>query len=391
MKKIYAVIMSAAILVSSVSAFAADGEQATMAVSSLKSNSQVENKVTGTFIEGASGVIKEMSVNGVMTALKNLTATKDVVQKIQIRSTAVPVDCWLKLELPAESGYARSGGYSAVDYYSLKITDKNEKVIYDDASDNAQSKAGEKKIHLGTIDEDNKSKTAEYNIYVSVNDAVNTSELSDKPSDVQWKLIYTNDTKNFEPTPSPVPPSVTAAPSANVTPAPAVNVSPGATATVNPSVSPSATAGSKLISIAVTSKEVEGDSVKPGTYKLIGKGNAVVTDEKGEKLSEIKLAEELAKAASVTIKEGDKVTLTGNQDAYIQFKSAVVATATPKATAKVTAKATSTAKATVKPTATAKANPKTGDTAPIVGVSVTAVIALAAALYILLTSKRKNK
>ncbi len=395
MKRLCAALMVASILTMSMTpVFAAKGDMATMAVSSLKGNMQVEKRVTDTFLEETMETTDEFVINDVMVNLKNLTATKGVVQRIQIRSTVTPVDCWLKLELPTESAYALNGGESAVNYYSLKIdkviSEGTNKTIYDESVDSTELVDGAKLIHLGSIEDYNKAKTLDYEITVSVNKSVNTSTLADKPEDVQWKLVYTDNEKAFEPTP---------APEANVTAVPTDSPKATANATSAPSIGdpnkPAAEKHEKVISIAVTSKETKEDSVKPGTYRLIGDGDVVITNVNGTRRAGYELSPEIDKAISVTVKEGETITLTGDESAYVQFKSPSVATTKPTATPKVTAKATATPKATLAPkatvAATAKVNPKTGDSAPIVAVSSLAVLALAVVVYLLATSKKKIK
>ena len=406
MKRLCAALMAASILTMSMtSAFARQGDMASMSVSSLKANKQVEQKVTDTFLEEMIETTDEFVINDVMVNLKNLTATKNIVQRIQVRSTIAPVDCWLKLELPAESAYALNGGESAVNYYSLKIdrvinNGYATKTVYDESIDEAQLVDGAKLIHLGTIDDDTRVSNAQgrgldFEITVSVNKSIDTASLADKPEDVQWKLVYTDNEKNFEP---------------EVTPAPAVTTTTepmsGVLTTAKPDTTSSPSIGDpnrpaeekkeKVINIAVTAKETKEDSVKPGTYRLIGDGDVVITNVNGTRRAGYELSPELDKAISVTVKEGEKLTLTGDESAYIQFKSPAVATMKPTATPKV-AKATATPsitaapKATALPTAAAKVNPKTGDSAPIVAVSSLAMLALAVVVYILATSKKKIK
>ena len=143
-----------------------------------------------------------------------------------------------------------------------------------------------------------------------------------------------------------------------------------------------------------TDSDVE-DSISPGSYRLVGSGHVVVTDSEGSKKAEFDLTTADNTQSVTTLRVGDVITVTGSNDAYIQFRSPTAtstprATATPRATTRPTATPRATARTTTRPTATAKANPQTGDNAPIIGVSIIAGMALAAVVYIGVTSK-KNK
>ena len=387
MKKIFAVIMSAALIASvTVQAFAA-GELSRVLISGSKSS----DTISKTYPSGVKGTMEETEINKMMTELKNLTATKDVVQPISIESVSEsngPVQFWLKLELPERSGYSQAGAYSAVDYYSLKITDAVGMQIYSDETSTSGTGSGIKTINLGKLNENDRKEKKEYKLYISVNGNVNTASLTDKPSDVVWKLVYTDDASQF----------------AASTPQPTVNTGavtnptymPAGTPTVvpTPTVTPAASAAAKTIKINVTSKaeKTDKDKLLPGTYKLVGKGHATIEDKNGNKVTEFDLVTSADSARTLTLSDGDTVTVTGDADAYVQAKAPATATATakPTATPKATAKPTATPKATVKPTATAKANPKTGDNAPIAVVSVIALLALGVIAYIGITSRKKS-
>lgn len=383
MKKIFAALMSAAmILVSAAGVFAA-GELSSVSVTTPKGTPESK-----TFPSGTDGNIYDFDITDMLTELDSLTATKDIVQDITISSasaTSLPINYWLELELPEKSGYAPADTYTAVDYYSVRIANERGTVIYDDEEANAPTGETLKRINLGTLNNNkNRSDEETYKIYVSVNDEVNTSQLSDSPSDVVWKLAYTDDTDEFEPTPSPAV-SNTAAPT---TPSVSNTTAPSARATAT--AAPTPTAPAKTITVAVTKDDDVPDSVTPGSYRLEGSGHVVITDSNGNKKAEFDLTTSNSQSVT-TLREGDKVTVTGPNGSYVQFRNPT-ATATPRAAARATARPTSTPRRTTRPTATAtaKANPKTGDNAPIIGVSVVAGMALAAVVYIGITSK-KNK
>ena len=403
MKKIFAAIMAAA-MISTVggSAFAAKRDSSNITISSPK----VSTTVSQTYASGMDAVTKEADITGLMKELKNLTATKSVVQTIKIDSSnkgTYPVKLWLNLELPVKSEYAQASQYSAVDYYSVKIENKYGRVIYDDAEANAATGSNVKSIELGMLNEYHASEETEYNIYVSLNKNVDASKLSSKPEDVAWKIVYTDDAKSFEATPVP-----------QITSVPQQGGQTGVTATKSPSGA-TATPSTEEKTITIycadeTSKNYaqlknqNAKMVAPGAYKLVGEGDVVITDSEGKKRVETNLIPEskISVVSAIQIGEGDTITVTGTNP-KISFKSpnSTAASAKPSASPKATAsakpsaspKATATTKPSESPKATdaPKTNPKTGDTTPIAGVSVLGLSAIAAAAYIGISSKKKNK
>lgn len=399
MKKVFAAIMAAAII-STVggSAFAAKGDLLSRIIIS---SPKVSTTVTESYSAGMDAITKEANITELMKELKNLTATKSVVQTIKIDSKNMgtyPVKLWLTLELPVESEYAQASQYSAVDYYSVKVENKG-RVIYDDAEANAATGSNIKSIELGMLNESRASEETEYNIYVSVNKDVDVSKLSSKPEDVEWKIVYTDDAKSFEVTPAPQPTSI-----------PQSGGQTGVTVTMSPSgATASPSTEEKTITIYCADetsknytqlKNQNAKIVAPGAYKLVGEGDVVITDSEGKKRVETNLIPEskISAVSAIQIGEGDTITVTGTNP-KISFKSPNSTAASAKPSASPKATATTKPTATPKPTATAapkateapKTNPKTGDATPIVGASILGISAMAAVAYIGISSKKKNK
>lgn len=378
MKKLFAILMSMTLFASITVASLAAGELSSVTVTSPKTS----NIASATFPSGVDGNKGELDITKLMTEIGNLTATKDIVQDIEIKSISAnysPVEFELLIELPEDNNQTSVDEYSAVDYYNVKVTDSLGRTIYDDEKNEIEPGLEQKVINLGILNENNqKSSSVTYKIYVSVNEDVDAQRLVDDPDDVLWKISYTDDSRQFAPTASPYAGNVsTMLPSTSSTP------SPGTT------IAPTATASAKTKVITCQTKEGE-DTIKPGSYRIIGKGHVVIKDEDGKVKAEFDL--KTTPDAVTVVNEGDVITLTGGTDAYVQFKAPeATATAKPTATPKTTAKPTATPKATAKPTATAKANPKTGDMAPIAGVGVIAALALGMVVYIGVTSKKKEK
>lgn len=390
MKRIFAAIMSAAMLVSaSIPVFAA-GELGSVTVSSGKAYAPVKTFVTG------NGEMGEINIDDVMTEAGKVTATKEVLQTLKIRSTVAPMDFWLKLELPETSGYDKAEEYTAVDYYSFKITDENDRVLYDDKNNNSSSGSTSRYIHIAENTKNKKENS--YNLYISANKDVDLSKLSSKTSDIEWKVVYTDDEKQFQ---SSAVSSAT--PSVNVTAAPTNAPYASSTPSVTASASPKATENTALtgkkVEISVTSNGEGKNVLKPGTYKMIGKGTVTVFDKDGKSKLQSELFSSNDDGLIITVAEGERILLEGDSSAYIQFKSpnaasTAKASATAKATTKPTASAKATAKATAKasaaPSAVPKKNPQTGDFTPIVGLCALAFMSLGAVIYVIADSKKKR-
>ena len=390
MKRIFAAIISAAMLVSASMPIFAAGELGSVTVSSNKATVPAKTFVTG------NGEMGEININDVMTEVGKVTATKEALQTLKIKSTVAPMDFWLKLELPEASGYNRAEAYTAIDYYQIKITDENDRVLYDDGKN--ENSAGNMSRYIHIAENTKNKKESSYNLYISANKNVDLSALSSKTSDIEWKLVYTDDEKKFQSASAPsAVPTVTATEAPTGTP----RVSPAPTATAAPSASASASAG-KRVEILVTSKSDGKNVLKPGTYKMVGKGTVTVFNKDGASRFKGELFSSNDDGLIVTVAEGEKILLEGDSSAYIQFKSpnaaasakasaTAKATTKPTASAKATAKATATAKANTVPSAAPKNNPKTGDFTPIAGLCALAFLSLGTIIYVLADSKKKLK
>ncbi|MGN0107887.1 MAG: sortase B protein-sorting domain-containing protein, partial [Hominilimicola sp.] len=94
----------------------------------------------------------------------------------------------------------------------------------------------------------------------------------------------------------------------------------------------------------------------------------------------------------INLAEGEKIVV--ESDTKFTPYTASKATVTPKATSTAKPASTTKASATATPKASAEANdknnPKTGDSAPIVGVSVLGAIALGAFAFLVIKNKKEN-
>lgn len=396
MKKRFAAIISFAVsMLFATSAFAATSISVNQNTFTYISGETYTSDITRTLTE-----VKKLASGTENAATQTITInSKGFTQN---KATNKPMEFRLVVTVP-ETAKDKKTEYAAVDYFTINsIKLPGGKVIYSEEPSAKGEKT--KKILLGQID-----KSTTYTLEISANNAIDKSKLDVQPKDVIWEVEYTDAQSNFTPTAAPTATPVlsTVAPTHSVlsTVAPTATasilptVTPGVQASIVPTATPTAVP-EKIIEVKCTSKtqtDASSKVIKPGNYKIVGKGHLIVADSDGN----IKLQNDLtsskdskgngvADSSSIVtaLKEGDTVTVTGASDAFIQFQSP-----NPSATAKTAAKTT--AKPTIKPTATStaspKKNPSTGDTAPIAAVASIAVLAIGVAAYIGISSKKKHQ
>ena len=386
MKKRFAAIISFAVsMLFATSAFAATSISVNQNTFTYISGETYTSDITRTLTE-----VKKLASGTENAATQTITInSKGFTQN---KATNKPMEFRLVVTVP-ETAKDKKTEYAAVDYFTIdSIKLPGGKVIYSEEPSVKGEKT--KKILLGQID-----KSTTYTLEISANSAIDKSKLDVQPKDVIWEVEYTDAQSNFTPTAAPTATPVlsTVAPTATASILP--TVTPGVQASIVPTATPTAVP-EKIIEVKCTSKtqtDASSKVIKPGNYKIVGKGHLIVADSDGN----IKLQNDLtsskdskgngvADSSSIVtaLKEGDTVTVTGASDAFIQFQSP-----NPSATAKTAAKTT--AKPTVKPTATStaspKKNPSTGDTAPIAAVASIAVLAIGVAAYIGISSKKKHQ
>ena len=124
---------------------------------------------------------------------------------------------------------------------------------------------------------------------------------------------------------------------------------------------------------------------------MTGEGKVHVYDENDTLKTTIALKDAKDKSASgvseyvINLKNGDRI----NIENTAELEPYTAPSATPKATStpKPSTSSSSTAKATTAPSS--KTNPKTGDNAPIIGVSAVGILALAGAILLFIKKKKK--
>lgn len=382
-KTLSSIIAAAAILCMSVSVLAAESSV------SVKNNVVGAEPVTYTYEAGKSGETAA-SIKSLMTKLDDLAKQDSVVQTLTITSESAdetPVEFKLRLSIPEDSSDVKPEAittpspeeYSALDYYNIQVTDTQGNVVYsyEEEPENEDISRTYKDIPLGVL---NKTKSAEnkiFNITLSINKSLNKSSIAENAEKLDWSIvsdIYIEET--------PIP----------MTPAPAVTVtSEPETQTTE---SPASVQEDKNGVITLASGEyICGTDIEEGRYTMTGEGKVHVYTSKDELKSTIALKKANDTSANgveeyvINLSDGEKIVV--ESAITLTPYTAAEATSTPKATK--TPSSSSSVKATATPAASSsKSNPKTGDNAPLLGITFLGIIAVGAFVYIEIRKRKHN-
>lgn len=276
---------------------------------------------------------------------------------------------------------------SVLTYYNINITDSEGNIIAKtsaDAEDILKNDDGVfvKNLNMGDINTQFTTETKIYNIEISAPSDTTESRLAQAKENIEWELVciparLVENESEEDPSVTPEANEATATPEI-------VTQTPVATALAATPAPEQNAKGIKYIG--------EDKDIIPGKYTVTGNGTVKVYNSEDELKTNILLTDGEKESEGgissyvLNLVEGDRLEISD----YINLKPFTTATATPKATEKATATPKATAKATTKPSSTKKTNPKTGDTAPITAVSVIAVLALGACVYIEISKRKKN-
>ena len=391
MKKLLCSVMAAVIFVCmSASVMAASSSV------SIKNNVAGSKPVTYTYDSDKSGEIVK-SIKSLMTKLSDLSKQDSVVQTLTISSETAgtaPVSFKLRLSVPDNaSSTAKPEAvktpspeqYSALEYYNIQITDTKGNVIYSYEEDekNEQQKTY-KDIPLGVLNSSSRSENKIFNITLSINKDLKKSSIAKNAEKLDWSIV--SDTYIDVP-------AQTAAPQITVTAAP----DPQPTDKQQSSVKEDKNG---VITLA-KGEYLCGSDIEPGRYTMTGDGKVHVYTSEGVLKTTIALKDKDDTSSKgvdeylINLLEGEKVAV--ESDTQFTPYTAAKATSSPKPTSspKVSAspKTASKTSATATPKAAAannKNNPKTGDSAPIVGVSALGIIALGAFAFITIKKRKEN-
>lgn len=391
MKKLLSGMIAAVMTVCmSVSVFASPNSSV-----SIKNN---DSKSTPVTYEYASDQLGETvrSIKSLMTKIDDLPKQSSVVQTLTISSESAegnPVDFKLRLSMPQKTSSdvkpealktPSPDEYNALNYYNIKVTDSNNKLIYSYANDESKTENSTyKDIPLGTMNSSADTESKIINVTVSVNKSLKNSDSAQYAKDLDWSIV--SNVKKVEATEAPKATEETA----TETVAPTAETAPKET---NSAVKEDKNG----VVILPQGEYVCGEDIDAGRYTMTGNGKVHVYTENGELKSTIALKDKNSSANGVeeyliNLLDGEKIKVE-SETKFTPYTAST--TAKPKATS--TPKASSSTKATTKPTSTPKAtskpsknNPKTGDNTPIVALVSIGVLAAGAFAFIEI-KKRKN-
>ena len=367
MKKVLSGMIAAVMTICmSVSAFASPNSSV-----SIKNNDSKSTPVTYEYAPDQLGETVR-SIKPLMTKLDDLSKQSSVVQTLTISSESAegdPVEFKLRLSMPEKTSNdvkpealktPSPDEYSALNYYNIKVTDSNNKLIYSYANDDSKTdNSTYKDIPLGTMNSSANTENKIINVTVSVNKSLKNSDAAQYAEKLEKE---------------------TTAPTTEVT----------AKETTNPSVKEDKNG---VVTLA-QGEYICGEDIDPGRYTMTGNGKVHVYTENGELKSTIALKDKNSSANGV---EEYLINLTNGEKIKVESETKFTPyTATATAKPKATSTASSSTKATTKPTATPKTtakpsknNPKTGDNTPIVALVSVGILAAGAFVFIEI-KKRKN-
>lgn len=363
---------------------------------SIKNNVAGSKPVTYTYDSDKSGEIVK-SIKSLMTKLSDLPKQDSVVQTLTISSETAgtaPVSFKLRLSIPDNaSSTAKPEAvktpspeqYSALEYYNIQITDTKGNVIYSYEEDekNEQQKTY-KDIPLGVLNSSSRSENKIFNITLSINKDLKKSSIAKNAEKLDWSIV--SDTYIDVP-------AQTAAPQITVTTAP----DPQPTDKQQSSVKEDKNG---VITLA-KGEYLCGSDIEPGKYTMTGDGKVHVYTSEGVLKTTIALKDKDDTSSKgvdeylINLLEGEKVAV--ESDTQFTPYTAAKATSSPKPTSSPKVSASPKTASKTSATATPKAadannknNPKTGDSAPIAGVSALGIIALGAFAFITIKKRKEN-
>ena len=378
MKKVLSGMIAAVMTICmSVSVFASPNSSV-----SIKNNDSKSTPVTYEYAPDQLGETVR-SIKPLMTKLDDLSKQSSVVQTLTISSESAegdPVDFKLRLSMsektsndvkPEALKTPSPDEYNALNYYNIKVTDSNNKLIYSYANDDSKTDNGiYKDIPLGTMNSSANTENKIINVTVSVNKSLKNSDAAQYAEKLDWSIV-----SSVKKTETAETPKAT---------------EEDAKETTNPSVKED-----KIGVVTLAQGEyICGEDIDPGRYTMTGNGKVHVYTENGELKSTIALKDKNSSANGV---EEYLINLTDGEKIKVESETKFTPyTATATAKPKATSTASSSTKATTKPTATPKTtakpsknNPKTGDNTPIVALVSVGILAAGAFVFIEI-KKRKN-
>lgn len=175
-----------------------------------------------------------------------------------------------------------------LNYYNIKVTDSNNKLIYSYANDDSKTDNGTyKDIPLGTMNSSANTENKIINVTVSVNKSLKNSDAAQYAEKLDWSIV--SSVKKTETAETPKATEEVA----KETTAPTTEVT--AKETTNPSVKEDKNG---VVTLA-QGEYICGEDIDPGRYTMTGNGKVHVYTENGELKSTIALKDKNSSANGV--------------------------------------------------------------------------------------------
>ena len=356
---------------------------------SVKNNSPKSNPVSYSY-DSEDSIETTKSIKTLMTKLDELNRQDSVVQTLTVTSESSngPVNVKLRLSMPSKGKddvpeAPATDVSGALDYYNIKVTAADGTVLYDftDAPETDED-ASYKDIDLGMMNETSGAENKIFNITLSVNSDM--KDYAKTASKLDWSIVTETVTRQPEPE-DDEPDNETEATEIEETAAPAEP----ATEPVSTPL-PSAESASAVLQ---SGDYLVGVDIPSGRYTATGSGKVYVyTDEDILKIS-VALKHKGDGSANgieeyvLTVKDGETLGIEGEIMLAPYRASSILPTPTPAPADEETAAGSGkTAKR-----GNSSQNPRTGDTTPVVTVSVIGISALLAAIVIAVIKRKIRK
>ncbi len=372
---------------------------------SVKNNSPQSKPISYSY-NNESGTESAKSIKSLMTKLEELDRLDSVVQTLTVTSESdggVPVSVKLRLSLP---GAKKDDGPESpentdneiLDYYNIKVTSADGTVLYNDADvTETDENAAYKDIDLGLMNVTSSAENKIFNVTLSVNkDMKDLSKSKTEARRIDWSIVTA--VAEAQPTPEPGNTDNENETDENADSADkqadGESTAPPAQTTASPTSAPTVNQSANEITLP-SGNYIIGQEIPAGRYTITGSGKVHVYGEDGILRMTVALKRKGDASTNgvdeyvLTVKDGETVNIE-NEIMLSPFRSSVILP-TAKPSASPSATPNSGTNSTSAPKSTSSQNPKTGDTTPVVLISVIGAAALLSAAAIAVIKRKINK
>lgn len=362
---------------------------------SVKNNSPQSKPVSYSY-DSESGTESAKSIKTLMTKLEELDRQDSVVQTLTVTSESAdgaPVSVKLRLSLPGadkdgDPESPKQNDNEILDYYNIKVTSADGTVLYNDADvTETDENAAYRDIDLGLMNETSSAENKIFNIAISADKDMKNYERA--ASRLDWSIVTAVRDALPAPTAAPEAEGESESVQSESTVPPA---QPEAVPTNAPSAAPVTNSA-----VLPSGEYAVGHDIPAGRYTMTGSGKVHVYTDEGILRMTIALKHKGDSGANgvdeyvLTVKDGETVQVE-NEIMLSPFRSsAILPTAKPSASPSAAPASGTGSASTSAPKSSSSQNPKTGDTTPVVLISVIGAAALLSAAAIGVIKRKIRK